>query len=128
MKMLKLPVIAASVTLSLTACFEDNTTNAVPNGETPISAENPYGNEFFGTEVPGSENPGSQIPGNDTPGYENPNNQIPGNENPGSQIPGAENPGSENPGTPIPDNSLSSSSNVNSGTTFLATIFPVPAA
>ena len=89
MKFMKLPVIATSVTLSLTACFEDNTTNAVPNGEAPISAEDPIGNEFFGTEVPGTEIPG---------------NQIPGNENPGSQIPETENPGNEIPGNEIPEN------------------------
>ena len=134
MKMLKLPVIAASVTLSLTACFEDNTTNAVPNGETPISAENPYGNEFFGTEVPGSENPGTgipgnQIPGTDVPGYEAPGNEIPGSEIPGNensnpQIPGTENlgtgfsssssniPGEQNPGSQIPGGDISSSSSI----------------
>ena len=105
--MLKLPVIAASVTLSLTACFEDNTTNAVPNGETPISAENPIGNEFFGTEVPGTEIPGNQIPGNENPGNENPDNQVPGNENPGDQIPGTELSSSSNQ---IPGNEFYSSS------------------
>ncbi len=134
MKMLKLPVIAASVTLSLTACFEDNTTNAAPNGETPISAENPTGNEFFGTEVPGSENPGTgipgnQIPGTDVPGYEAPGNEIPGSEIPGNensnpQIPGTENPGTgfsssssnipgeQNPGSQIPGGDISSSSSI----------------
>ena len=105
--MLKLPVIAASVTLSLTACFEDNTTNAVPNGEAPISAEDPIGNEFFGTEVPGTEIPGNQIPGNENPGNENPDNQVPGNENPGDQIPGTELSSSSNQ---IPGNEFYSSS------------------
>ena len=107
MKFVKLPVIAASVTLSLTACFEDNTTNAVPNGEAPISAEDPIGNEFFGTEVPGTEIPGSQIPGNENPGNENPDNQVPGNENPGDQIPGTELSSSSNQ---IPGNEFYSSS------------------
>ena len=107
MKFVKLPVIAASVTLSLTACFEDNTTNAVPNGEAPISAEDPIGNEFFGTEVPGTEIPGSQIPGNENPGNENPDNQVPGNENPGNQIPGTELSSSSNQ---IPGNEFYSSS------------------
>lgn len=110
MKMLKLPVIAASVALCITACFEDNTTNAVPNGDAPISAESPYGNEFFGTEIPGTENPGNQIPGNEIPGYEEPINQIPGNENPGSQIPGTENPDNEIPENQFPSSDLSSSS------------------
>ncbi len=104
---MKLPVIAASVTLSLTACFEDNTTNAVPNGEAPISAEDPIGNEFFGTEVPGTEIPGNQIPGNENPGNENPDNQVPGNENPGDQIPGTELSSSSNQ---IPGNEFYSSS------------------
>ena len=107
MKFVKLPVIAASVTLSLTACFEDNTTNAVPNGEAPISAEDPIGNEFFGTEVPGTEIPGNQIPGNENPGNENPDNQVPGNENPGDQIPGTELSSSSNQ---IPGNEFYSSS------------------
>ena len=107
MKFVKLPVIAASVTLSLTACFEDNTTNAVPNGEAPISAEDPIGNEFFGTEVPGTEIPGNQIPGNESPGNENPDNQVPGNENPGDQIPGTELSSSSNQ---IPGNEFYSSS------------------
>ena len=107
MKFVKLPVIAASVTLSLTACFEDNTTNAVPNGEAPISAEDPIGNEFFGTEVPGTEIPGNQIPGNENPGNENPDNQVPGNENPGNQIPGTELSSSSNQ---IPGNEFYSSS------------------
>lgn len=107
MKFVKLPVIAASVTLSLTACFEDNTTNAVPNGEAPISAEAPIGNEFFGTEVPGTEIPGNQIPGNENPGNENPDNQVPGNENPGDQIPGTELSSSSNQ---IPGNEFYSSS------------------
>ena len=107
MKLMKLPVIAASVTLSLTACFEDNTTNAVPNGEAPITAEDPIGNEFFGTEVPGTEIPGSQIPGNENPGNENPDNQVPGNENPGDQIPGTELSSSSNQ---IPGNEFYSSS------------------
>ena len=107
MKFVKLPVIAASVTLSLTACFEDNTTNAVPNGEAPITAEDPIGNEFFGTEVPGTEIPGSQIPGNENPGNENPDNQVPGNENPGDQIPGTELSSSSNQ---IPGNEFYSSS------------------
>ena len=107
MKLMKLPVIAASVTLSLTACFEDNTTNAVPNGEAPISAEDPIGNEFFGTEVPGTEIPGNQIPGNENPGNENPDNQVPGNENPGNQIPGTELSSSSNQ---IPGNEFYSSS------------------
>ena len=107
MKLMKLPVIAASVTLSLTACFEDNTTNAVPNGEAPISAEDPIGNEFFGTEVPGTEIPDSQIPGNENPGNENPDNQVPGNENPGNQIPGTELSSSSNQ---IPGNEFYSSS------------------
>jgi hypothetical protein len=107
MKLMKLPVIAASVTLSLTACFEDNTTNAVPNGEAPISAEDPIGNEFFGTEVPGTEIPGNQIPGNENPGNENPDNQVPGNENPGDQIPGTELSSSSNQ---IPGNEFYSSS------------------
>ena len=107
MKFVKLPVIAASVTLSLTACFEDNTTNAVPNGEAPITAEDPIGNEFFGTEVPGTEIPDSQIPGNENPGNENPDNQVPGNENPGNQIPGTELSSSSNQ---IPGNEFYSSS------------------
>ncbi len=107
MKFVKLPVIAASVTLSLTACFEDNTTNAVPNGEAPITAEDPIGNEFFGTEVPGTEIPGNQIPGNENPGNENPDNQVPGNENPGDQIPGTELSSSSNQ---IPGNEFYSSS------------------
>lgn len=107
MKFVKLPVIAASVTLSLTACFEDNTTNAVPNGEAPITAEDPIGNEFFGTEVPGTEIPDSQIPGNENPGNENPDNQVPGNENPGDQIPGTELSSSSNQ---IPGNEFYSSS------------------
>jgi len=107
MKLMKLPVIAASVTLSLTACFEDNTTNAVPNGEAPITAEDPIGNEFFGTEVPGTEIPDSQIPGNENPGNENPDNQVPGNENPGNQIPGTELSSSSNQ---IPGNEFYSSS------------------
>lgn len=107
MKFVKLPVIAASVTLSLTACFEDNTTNAVPNGEAPITAEDPIGNEFFGTEVPGTEIPGNQIPGNENPGNENPDNQVPGNENPGNQIPGTELSSSSNQ---IPGNEFYSSS------------------
>ncbi|MBR2271703.1 MAG: carbohydrate-binding domain-containing protein [Fibrobacter sp.] len=107
MKFVKLPVIAASVTLSLTACFEDNTTNAVPNGEAPISAEDPIGNEFFGTEVPGNEISGNQIPGNENPGNENPDNQVPGNENPGDQIPGTELSSSSNQ---IPGNEFYSSS------------------
>jgi hypothetical protein len=107
MKFVKLPVIAASVTLSLTACFEDNTTNAVPNGEAPISAEDPIGNEFFGTEVPGTEIPGNQIPGNENPGNENPDNLVPGNENPGNQIPGTELSSSSNQ---IPGNEFYSSS------------------
>ena len=107
MKLMKLPVIAASVTLSLTACFEDNTTNAVPNGEAPISAEDPIGNEFFGTEVPGTEIPGNQIPSNENPGNENPDNQVPGNENPGDQIPGTELSSSSNQ---IPGNEFYSSS------------------
>ena len=107
MKLMKLPVIAASVTLSLTACFEDNTTNAVPNGEAPITAEDPIGNEFFGTEVPGTEIPDSQIPGNENPGNENPDNQVPGNENPGDQIPGTELSSSSNQ---IPGNEFYSSS------------------
>ena len=107
MKFVKLPVIAASVTLSLTACFEDNTTNAVPNGEAPISAEDPIGNEFFGTEVPGTEIPGNQIPGNENPGNENPDNQVPGNENPGDQIPSTELSSSSNQ---IPGNEFYSSS------------------
>ena len=107
MKLMKLPVIAASVTLSLTACFEDNTTNAVPNGEAPITAEDPIGNEFFGTEVPGTEIPGNQIPGNENPGNENPDNQVPGNENPGDQIPGTELSSSSNQ---IPGNEFYSSS------------------
>ena len=107
MKFVKLPVIAASVTLSLTACFEDNTTNAVPNGEAPISAEDPIGNEFFGTEVPGTEIPGNQIPGNENPGNENPDNQVPGNENLGDQIPGTELSSSSNQ---IPGNEFYSSS------------------
>ena len=107
MKFVKLPVIAASVTLSLTACFEDNTTNAVPNGEAPISAEDPIGNEFFGTEVPGTEIPDSQIPGNENPSNENPDNQVPGNENPGNQIPGTELSSSSNQ---IPGNEFYSSS------------------
>ena len=107
MKFVKLPVIAASVTLSLTACFEDNTTNAVPNGEAPITAEDPIGNEFFGTEVPGTEIPGNQIPGNENPGNENPDNQVPGNENPGDQIPSTELSSSSNQ---IPGNEFYSSS------------------
>ena len=107
MKFMKLPVITASVTLSLTACFEDNTTNAVPNGEAPISAEDPIGNEFFGTEVPGNEISGNQIPGNENPGNENPDNQVPGNENPGDQIPGTELSSSSNQ---IPGNEFYSSS------------------
>lgn len=107
MKFVKLPVIAASVTLSLTACFEDNTTNAVSNGEAPISAEDPIGNEFFGTEIPGTEIPGNQIPGNENPGNENPDNQVPGNENPGDQIPGTELSSSSNQ---IPGNEFYSSS------------------
>ena len=93
--------------MSLTACFEDNTTNAVPNGEAPISAEDPIGNEFFGTEVPGTEIPGNQIPGNENPGNENPDNQVPGNENPGNQIPGTELSSSSNQ---IPGNEFYSSS------------------
>ena len=66
MKMLKSPVIAASVTLSLTACFEDNTTNAVPNGEAPISAESPTGSELPGDELGGNDifYSSSAIPGN----------------------------------------------------------------
>ncbi len=111
MKMLKLPVIAASVTLSLTACFEDNTTNAVPNGEAPITAEDPIGNEFFGTEVPGTEIPGSQIPGN-----EDPNNQIPNN---GSLS-------NENPGNQLPDSELSSASNGFPGDEFYSSSSSVP--
>lgn len=131
MKFMKLPVITASVTLSLTACFEDNTTNAVPNGEAPISAEDPIGNEFFGTEVPGTEIPGNQIPGNEIPGYEDPSNQVPGNENPGSQIPGTENPGNEIPGTEIPENqfpgsNLSSSSEGFPGNEFYSSSSVVP--
>ena len=131
MKMLKLPVIAASVALCITACFEDNTTNAVPNGDAPISAENPYGNESFGTEVPGTEIPGNQIPGNEIPGYEDPSNQVPGNENPGSQIPGTENPGNEIPGTEIPENqfpgsNLSSSSEGFPGNEFYSSSSVVP--
>ena len=119
--MMKLPVIAASVALCITACTDDNGSNPIPTGEDPISAQNPTGNEFFGTEVPGTENPGNQIPGNEIPGYNNPNAQVPGNENPGNQIPGSqipktENPGNENPGTQIPDSGLSSSSNVDPGT------------
>ena len=120
MKFVKLPVIAASVALSIMACSDDNGSNPVPTGEDPISAQNPAGNEFSGTEIPGTEIPGTeipgnQIPGNENPGYENPNNQIPGNENPGSQIPGTENPGNqnpgnENPGTQIPGSDVSSSS------------------
>ena len=115
MKFVKLPVIAASVALSIMACSDDNGSNPVPTGEDPISAQNPAGNEFSGTEIPGTEIPGNQIPGNENPGYENPNNQIPGNENPGSQIPGTENPGNqnpgnENPGTQIPGSDVSSSS------------------
>ena len=116
--MMKLPVIAASVALCITACTDDNGSNPTPTGEDPISAQNPAGNEFSGTEVPGTENPGNQIPGNEIPGYNDPNAQVPGNENPGSQIPGTENPGNENPGTQIPDSDLSSSSNVNPGTSF----------
>ena len=131
MKILKLPVIAASVALCITACFEDNTTKAVPNGDAPISAENPYGNEFSGTEIPGTENPGNQIPGNEIPGYEDPSNQIPGNENPGSQIPGTENPGNEIPGTEIPENqfpgsNLSSSSEGFPGNEFYSSSSVVP--
>ncbi len=131
MKMLKLPVIAASVALCITACFEDNTTNAVPNGDAPISAENPYGNEFSGTEIPGTEIPGNQIPGNEIPGYEDPSNQVPGNENPGSQIPGTENPGNEIPGTEIPENqfpgsNLSSSSEGFPGNEFYSSSSVVP--
>ena len=123
MKMMKLPVIAASVALCIMACTDDNGSNPIPTGEDPISAQNPTGNEFFGTEVPGTENPGNQIPGNEIPGYNDPNAQVPGNENPGNQIPGSqipktENPGNENPGTQIPDSGLSSSSNVNPGTSF----------
>ena len=101
MKFVKLPVIAASVALSIMACSDDNGSNAVPTGEDPISAQNPAGNDFSGTEIPGTEIPG---------------NQIPGNENPGSQIPGTENPGNENPGTQIPGSDLSSSSNGTPGT------------
>ena len=111
MKMLKLPVIAASVTLSLTACFEDNTTNAVPNGEAPITAEDPIGNEFFGTEVPGNEIPGNQIPSN-----EDPNNQIPNN---GSLS-------NETPGNQLPDSELSSASNGFLGDEFYSSSSIVP--
>lgn len=76
MKMLKSPLIAASVTLSLTACFEDNTTNAVPNGEAPISAESPTGNELPGDELGGNDifSSSSAITGN-------PPNPNPGNGN-----------------------------------------------
>lgn len=112
--MLKLPVIAASVTLSLTACFEDNTTNAVPNGEAPISAENPTGNEFFGTEVPGTEIPGSQIPGNEAPYNQNPINGSLSNENPENQLPdsGLSSTSSEFPGGELGGNDIFSSSSV----------------
>ena len=112
--MLKLPVIVASVTLSLTACFEDNTTNAVPNGEAPISAESPTGNEFFGTEVPGTEIPGSQIPGNEASYNQNPINGSLSNENPGNQLPdsGLSSTSSEFPGGELSDNDIFSSSSV----------------
>ena len=114
MKFVKLPVIAASVTLSLTACFEDNTTNAVPNGEAPISAESPTGNEFFGTEVPGTEIPGSQIPGNEDPSNQIPNNGTPSNENPENQLPdsGLSSTSSEFPGGELGGNDIFSSSSV----------------
>ena len=104
MKMLKLPVIVASVTLSLTACFEDNTANAVPNGEAPITAEDPTGNEFFGTEVPGTEIPGSDIPGIQTPdfGLSSASNEFPGGELGGNEIFSSSSivSGNDNPGNP----------------------------
>ena len=112
MKMLKSPVIAASVTLSLTTCFEDNTTNAVPNGEAPISAESPTGNEFFGVEIPGSEIPVNQFPGNEAPYNQNPINGSLSNENPENQLPdsGLSSTSSELPGDELGGNDIFSSS------------------
>ena len=112
MKLMKLPVIAASVALGLMACSDDNGSNAVSNNEEPISMENPAGNDIPGTDNPGNENPGNQNPGNENPGNPTPDsvlssssNGIPGGELGGNEfyssssaVPGNDNPPNQNPG------------------------------
>ena len=117
MKLMKLPVIAASVALGLMACSDDNGSNAVSNNEEPISMENPAGNDIPGTDNPGNENPGNQNPGNENPGNPTPDSvlssssngilggELGGNEfySSSSAVPGNDNPPNQNPGNDSDD-------------------------
>ena len=117
MKLMKLPVIAASIALGIMACSDDNGTTPEFNTEALSHTDILPGNDIPGTEIPGSGDPNAQNPGNDVPGNEIPGNQVPGTDNPdsglssdsygypgndfyssSSVVPGNDNPPNQNPG------------------------------
>lgn len=117
MKLMKLPVIAASIALGIMACSDDNGTTPEFNTEALSPTDILPGNDIPGTEIPGSGDPNAQNPGNDVPGNEIPGNQVPGTDNPdsglssdsygypgndfyssSSVVPGNDNPPNQNPG------------------------------